>query len=102
MADRSKPSSSERLAEVLGEIDADELEEAIKAGMETIKKADGFHESVDGPDDETRYILLKDRLPSHRYHELARTTITEAVLDVSPREVATGEVETGRLNAYGS
>jgi len=69
--------------------------------METIKKADGFHESVDGPDDETRYILHKDRLPSHRYHELART-ITEAVLDVSPREVATGEVETGRLNAYGS
>jgi len=59
MADGSKPSSSERLAEVLGEIDADELEEAIKAGMETIKKADGFHESVDGPDDETRYILPK-------------------------------------------
>jgi len=92
MADGSKPSSSERLAEVLGEIDADELEEAIKAGMETIKKADGFHESVDGADDETKYILHKDRLPSNRYHELART-ITEAVLDVSPREVATVGVQ---------
>jgi len=60
--------------------------------METIKKADGFHESVDGPDDETKYILHKDRLPSNRYHELART-ITEAVLDVSPREVATVGVQ---------
>jgi len=57
IADGCKPSSSERLAEVLGEIDADELEEAITAGMETIKKADDFHESVDGPDDETKYIL---------------------------------------------
>lgn len=91
MADGSKP-SSERLAEVLGEVDADELEEAIKAGMETIKKEDSFHESVDGPDDETKYILHEDGLPSNRYHELART-ITEAVLDVSPREVATVGVQ---------
>jgi hypothetical protein len=42
---------------VLGEVDMDELEEAIKAKMETTKKAGGFHESVDGPDDETKYIL---------------------------------------------
>ncbi|MDS0279836.1 hypothetical protein NDI85_18785 [Halomicroarcula sp. S1AR25-4] len=69
-----------------------EVEEAIKAEMKAIEKADGFHETVDGPDDETRYILHEDRLPSDRYHELART-ITEAVLDVSPREVATVGVQ---------
>jgi hypothetical protein len=77
---------------VLAEVDANELEEAIKAGMDNLKKANGFHESVDGPDDETKYILHKDGLPSDRYHELART-ITEAVLDVSPREVATVGVQ---------
>jgi len=60
--------------------------------METIKKAGGFHESVDGPDDEMKYILHKDGLPSDRYHELART-ITEAVLDVNPRKVATVGVQ---------
>jgi len=52
MSNESKPSGSERLAQVLGEVDMDELEKAIKARMETIKKAGGFHESVDGPDDE--------------------------------------------------
>jgi len=77
MSNESKPSGSERLAQVLGEVDMDELEKAIKARMETIKKAGGFHESVDGPDDEMKYILHKDGLPSDRYHELART-ITEA------------------------
>ncbi|ERG97572.1 MAG: hypothetical protein J07HQX50_01599 [Haloquadratum sp. J07HQX50] len=66
MADGCKPSSSEHLAEVLGEIDADELGEAIKAGMETIKRADDFYESIDGPDDETKYILHEDELPSGR------------------------------------
>jgi len=73
MSNESKPSGSERLAQVLGEVDMDELEKAIKARMETIKKAGGFHESVDGPDDEMKYILHKDGLPSDRYHELART-----------------------------
>ncbi|TKX76480.1 hypothetical protein EXE53_31655, partial [Halorubrum sp. SD626R] len=73
MSNGSNPSGSERLAQVLGEVDMDELEEAIKARMENIKKAGGFHESVDGPDDETKYILHKDGLPSDRYHELART-----------------------------
>ena len=92
MSNGSKPGGSKRLAEVLGEVDMDELEEAIKAGMGTIKKADSFHESVDGPDDETNYILHKDGLPSDRYHELART-ITEAVLEVSPRKVATVGVQ---------
>ena len=92
MSNGSKPSGSERLAQVLGEVDMDELEEAIKARMETIKKAGGFHESVDGPDDETKYILHKDGLPSDRYHELARM-ITEAVLDVNPRKVATVGVQ---------
>ena len=51
MSNGSKPGGSKRLAEVLGEVDMDELEEAIKARMETTKKAGGFHESVDGPDD---------------------------------------------------
>jgi len=92
MSNESKPSGSERLAQVLGEVDMDELEKAIKARMETIKKAGGFHESVDGPDDEMKYILHKDGLPSDRYHELART-ITEAVLDVNPRKVATVGVQ---------
>jgi len=80
---------------VLGEIDADELEEAIKAGMETIKKADGFTNPLTGRTTKRDISSTKIGFPSHRYHELART-ITEAVLDVSPREVATGEVETGR------
>ena len=80
MSNGSKPSGYKRLAEVLGGVDADELEGAIK-------KTDGFHGSVDGPDNETKYILHKERIPSDRYHELARTT-TEVVLDVSPREVA--------------
>jgi len=92
MSNGSNPSRNEQFAEVLGKVDMDELEEAIKAGIETIKKADGFHESVDGPDDETKYILHKDGLPSDRYHELART-ITEAVLDVSPRKVASVGVQ---------
>jgi hypothetical protein len=92
MSNGSKPSGSEPLAQVLGEVDMDELEEAIKARMETTKKASGFHESVDGPDDETKYILHKDGLPSDRYHELARM-ITEAVLDVNPRKVATVGVQ---------
>ena len=60
MSNGGKPSGSERFAQVLGEVDMDELEEAIKARMENIKKAGGFDESVDGPDDETRYILHKD------------------------------------------
>ena len=88
MSNGNKPTESERLAKILREVDANELEEAIKAGMEATKKADGFHESVDGPDNETKYILHKDGFPSDRYHEFART-ITEAVLDVSPRKVAT-------------
>jgi len=37
MSNESKPSGSERLAQVLGEVDMDELEKAIKARMETIK-----------------------------------------------------------------
>jgi hypothetical protein len=49
---------------VLAEIDTDELEVAIEARMETIKRADDFHESADGPDDETKYILHEDGLPS--------------------------------------
>lgn len=92
MSNGSNPNRNEQFAEVLGKVDMDELEEAIKAGIETIEKADGFHESVDGPDDETKYILHKDGLPSDRYHELART-ITEAVLDVSPRKVASVGVQ---------
>ena len=92
MSNGSNHSRNEQFAEVLGKVDMDELEEAIKAGIETIEKADGFHESVDGPDDETEYILHKDGLPSDRYHELART-ITEAVLDVSPRKVASVGVQ---------
>ena len=82
MSNESRSSGSEQLAEVLGKVDMDELEEAIKAGMKTIEKGDGFHESVDGPDNETKYILHKDGLPSDRYHELAQT-ITEAVLDLT-------------------
>jgi len=64
MLNESNPSRSEQLAEVLGKEDMDELEEAIKAGMETIEKGDGFHESLDGPDNETKYILHKDGLPT--------------------------------------
>lgn len=43
-------------------------------------------------EDFNRAILHKDGLPSDRYHELART-ITEAVLDVNPRKVATVGVQ---------
>ena len=92
MSNESNPSGSDQLAEILAKVDMGELEEAVKAGMETIEKADGFHESVDRPDDETNYILHKDGLPSDRYHELART-VTEAVLDVSSRKVVTVGVQ---------
>ena len=92
MANGEESREGERITKVLEEVDVDQLAESIKGGMKALKGAENTHETIDGPDDETKYILYKDRLPSDRYHELART-VTEVVLEVSPREVDSIGVE---------
>ena len=92
MADGGESDESERITKVREIVGSDELVESIKKGVNALKESGRAQETVDGPDDETRYILYRNRLPADRYHELARTT-TEAVLKVSPRAVTGVEVQ---------
>lgn len=90
MANGERSSENERDTK-MHEEEGDSVE-SIKEGLRSLKNAYNSHETIGGPSDETKYILSKDRLPPGHYHELART-ITEIVLEVSPREVAEIEVE---------
>lgn len=87
MTDGDDPDEYERNTTVREEVESDELMKSLKNAMKALKEAETTHETIDGPDDETRYILYRDRVPSGHYHELART-ITEAVLKASPRDIA--------------
>lgn len=78
-----------RLLDALDAMGMAELTESVEAGLAALET--NTDEPIDGPNDETRYLLYGDRLPADRYHEFART-VTGAVLEASPRDVAEVEV----------
>ncbi|UVE49841.1 hypothetical protein KU306_13095 [Haloferax larsenii] len=86
---------AKQLQDALDKVDFDELTDSLAEGIHRAIEMDEDVESgPKGPANETEYVLHQDRLPSDRYHELART-VTKEVLSVSPRTVA--EVEVGGI-----
>ncbi|ELZ84990.1 hypothetical protein C453_10430 [Haloferax elongans ATCC BAA-1513] len=93
--ERDDTDDAKQLQDALEKVDFDELTDSLAEGIHRAIEMDEDVESgPKGPANESEYVLHQDRLPSDRYHELARI-VTKEVLSVSPRAVA--EVEVGGI-----